>query len=344
MPFNLTRLGQSFGRVSLGLIALTVLSLHIGVLSSRQWLARPGSSVSFAFAALNWDLVGGGAPVEGYRDPMAEIAAATQNHGNALVARPRPESLSSGANAGVIRVASGEAYRPVVGTRTPAAPELPVRAVSDDRKSQFIWALLPVILRVNDAIIQDRERIEELQLRDKAGLELTDDEWAWLNDLAEEYEIEAGDFASLLHRHDVIPPSLALAQAIEESGWGTSRFAQEGNAVFGRWTLTKGAGIVPHRREPGKGHEIRAFDEIDESVADYVRNLNRHNAYRAFRARREAMRKRGSPFDSYALAATLSRYSERGEKYVQTLRTIIRGNDLTSFDRIQLRDIENNDS
>jgi Bax protein len=156
--------------------------------------------------------------------------------------------------------------------------------------------------------------------------------------MSERYRVERGDIAALLLRVDAIPPSLALAQAAEESGWGTSKFARRGNALFGQWTTSSDVGIVPARRDAGKTHKIKAFKSLQDSIAAYMRNLNVHRAYREFRQARHSLRRRGRALDGLRLAAGMTRYSERAEKYVETLRIIINVNRLNLFDAAQLED------
>jgi uncharacterized FlgJ-related protein len=138
-------------------------------------------------------------------------------------------------------------------------------------------------------------------------------------------------------RVDIIPPSLALAQAAEESGWGTSRFADVGNALFGQWTWSEG--IAPLEQREGKGdYRIAKFDSPLDSVRAYMLNLNTHAAYRSLRERRREMRVRGDQLSGWELAETLTSYSERGAAYVETLHTIMRVNRLAATDSAYLTD------
>jgi Bax protein len=207
-----------------------------------------------------------------------------------------------------------------------------------ERKAMFIKTALPLVLHANEIIRHERARITSLRDKAAEGLELDAEERAWLERVAREYGIEKPSFARLLRRVDVIPPSLALAQAAEESGWGTSRFAHEGNAIFGQRTWRRHDGIVPEQRSEGETFKVRTFGQLIDGVRSYTRNLNSHFAYDEFRRAREAQRIRGERPDGYALAEALSRYSERGEDYVETIRTIIRVNGLRAFDRSRLRD------
>lgn len=210
-----------------------------------------------------------------------------------------------------------------------------------ERKQVFIKLTLPLILHVNDVIRHKRARILSMQQRSEKGEALHVEEKAWLAKTLTEYGLETLDYAVLLRRVDVVPPSLALAQSAEESGWGTSRFAREGNALFGQriWkTGDDAAGIVPKERPDGEQFRVRAFDHLIDGVKSYVRNLNTHFAYKAFREEREAMRRSGERLNGVDLANALKSYSTRGDDYIKTLHTIIRINDLTLFDGARLRD------
>ena len=214
-----------------------------------------------------------------------------------------------------------------------------MRAIREtsERKAVFFKTVLPLVLQVNEQIIEDRSRLWDLQAQKRSGAELDALDRFWLAVMAERYGTKRGDIAALLDRHDVVPPSLALAQAATESAWGTSRFVREGNAMFGEWTFTaKDKGIVPNGREVGKTHRVRAFDSLYDSVHSYVTNLNKHRAYKEYRAQRAEMRAKGQSVDGMLLAGTLHRYSERGAAYVAELRSIISGNDLDLLDTAQL--------
>ena len=130
----------------------------------------------------------------------------------------------------------------------------------------------------------------------------------------------------------------ALAQAAEESGWGTSRFVHEGNAVFGQWTFSDSGSLVPARRDDDKFHRVRVFSSLLDSVRAYARNLNTHSAYRGVRRQRHELRLKGAPLDGLLMVDNLKSYSQRGEKYVETIRTLIETNNLHRLDDARLRD------
>ncbi|MFV3076695.1 glucosaminidase domain-containing protein [Niveispirillum fermenti] len=211
---------------------------------------------------------------------------------------------------------------------------------TQDRKALFVKTLLPLILMANERIEQDRHRLERLLAVRQSGEALAPHDRLWLADLAEHYGMKPSaeiNIKGLLQRVDVIPASLALAQAAEESGWGTSRFAQRGNALFGQLTWnTEHAGIVPRNRQPGETHRFRAFDAPKGSVDSYVHNLNTHRAYAQFRQMRASLRAQEKPISGLMLATALTAYSERGEDYVRTIRSLIRVNSLSDFDAAML--------
>ena len=214
------------------------------------------------------------------------------------------------------------------------------------RKRTFIKTVLPLVLRANQEVLADRRRLHGLVRRMQAGAPLSSEQQGWLAALADRYGGSADDPAELLRRVDIVPVSLALAQAAEESGWGTSRFARQGNAVFGQWTWDTEAGIVPRDRPRGRSHLVRKFPVLQQSVSAYIDNLNSNPAYAGFRKARASQRAKGGGgrdtdsdvLDGHALAGHLSAYSERGAAYVRTLRAIIGQNDLQAFDSARLSD------
>ncbi len=229
---------------------------------------------------------------------------------------------------------------PVPRLRLPSLPrDLPDIGDAGARKSVFLKLALPLVLEVNSRIAGQRRRLQQVARRIEAGDALSPELQRWLSGLARDYRVPEDRIDVLLRRVDVVPPSLALAQAAAESGWGTSRFALEGNAVFGQWTTAGGRGLVPLERPQGRNYKVRAFDRLIDSFSAYVMNLNTHRAYREFRARREEMRRAGKPLDGYALAGTLLAYSEQGQDYVDMLHTIMRVNELAPLDRARLGDV-----
>ena len=160
-------------------------------------------------------------------------------------------------------------------------------------------------------------------------------ERVWLKRRFREYKIEDQDLAKLKMRMDIIPVSIALAQAANESGWGTSRFALEGNALFGQWTWSK-KGISPKNKDPNQSHKILQFQILKASVRAYKNNLNTHNAYQEFREARAMLRQNNDPINGLELAKYLKNYAAIGKKYVAIIEDIIEKNSLTDFDKANL--------
>ena len=163
----------------------------------------------------------------------------------------------------------------------------------------------------------------------------SDKEKAWLRQKLLEYKVNNSDMKELTKRMDIIPVSIALAQAAKESGWGTSRFALEGNAIFGQWTWN-GKGIAPKSREVGQNHKILRFPILRASVKAYKKNLNTHKGYKKFRERRAVLSKRNKSAKGLDLIDTLDKYAQTGSEYTKVLRTIIEQNNLDDFEAVKL--------
>jgi Bax protein len=209
-----------------------------------------------------------------------------------------------------------------------------------ERKAIFFRAVLPLVLQVNEEILAERKKLLDIRARLRAHQHVTQAERAWLQAMAKRYETTPGDLEQLIRRVDVIPPSLALAQAAEESGWGSSRFVREGNALFGQWTTLDEGHQLPLAREEGRTHRVASFASLLESTRAYARNLNSHRAYREFRDVRAAARAEGLAAGGIELAATLSRYSQRGTAYVHRIRGLIVVNGLRDLDGARLGEHE----
>jgi Bax protein len=215
----------------------------------------------------------------------------------------------------------GEAVPRVVVERLPR--DLAALESTDLRKTVFLKTLLPLLLLENERILADRARLTRI-LADGAPRSADDD--AFVARLAERYEAPAGDLRELLRRVDAIPVSLALAQAALETGWGTSRPAQTGHALFGQ---------MVYRDDDDEGR-VRSFAVLSEAVEAYAANLNTHRAYGEFRRARANLRDAGKPIDGHALAQHLHRYSERRMDYVRDVRAVMRANGLKALDGARL--------
>ena len=207
-----------------------------------------------------------------------------------------------------------------------------------ERKAVFLRFMLPYVLQANKRVQEQREKLAALREKITGGEAAQPAEQTWLAALFKEYGVKPGNFTALALRVDTVPPSLALAQSAVESGWGTSRFAREGNAPFGQWTTAAYRGIVPHERDDGQTYKMRAFDDLAASVESYLRNLNTHRAYRAFRQERAVLRALKVPVDSVAIAAALASYSRKGDVYVALVRRVIKENRLRALDEARLSD------
>ena len=206
------------------------------------------------------------------------------------------------------------------------------------RKGLFVKTVLPLILKANAEIRFERRQL--LAIAADSGPDLAEapkEARAWLESLAQRYGLEAPDLEALKTRVDEIPVSLALAQAANESGWGTSRFARKGNALFGQWTWNPDEGIRPKEMRAEKGtYAVKKFDALGDSVAGYMRNLNRGGAYASLRRIRAKLRAADKPLSGPALAGGLLKYSERGQAYINEIRAMIDHNDFTDFDNAAL--------
>ncbi len=202
------------------------------------------------------------------------------------------------------------------------------------RKRAFVGIVLPLAHQTNQAIMADRRFVEAAATCKQASRPLAPEAEARLEALSATYKAE-GNLDTLRRRLDVVPTSLLLAQAAIESGWGTSRFAREGNALFGQRTTAADSGIKPQGLEEATPVRVAAFPHLLASVGAYIHNLNTQPAYKAFRERRAALREAGRQPDGLDLAATLTAYSERGHAYVGDIRAIIRANRFDALDDAQ---------
>lgn len=197
-----------------------------------------------------------------------------------------------------------------------------------DRKKLFIKVILPLVIYENNKILEDRNYLNQIS----SEKSLREQETVWLDKKLKEYKVKAGDIEELKKRMDVIPPSLAIAQAAYETGWGTSRFAMEGNSLYGARTWKKGKGIVPNDRGEEQKFEVLSFKIIRASISSYKKNLNTHQSYNEFRKARAIQRKEKNRVFGLELSQYLNKYSEIGGVYVQRLKKIIEQNSLTDFD------------
>ena len=202
---------------------------------------------------------------------------------------------------------------------------------SKKRKNLFIQIILPLILEENNRIMIDRKRLFSILNKNQNSKR----EINWMNRKFKQYGVLNKDIPTLKVRMDIIPASLAIAQAAKETGWGTSRFALEGNALFGQWTWS-GDGIKPAGAESDTKHKVMKFKVLKASVRAYQRNLNTHSSYKNFRQLRAQLRDDNKKIDSLLLADQLDNYAETGKEYTKILKQIINQNALKDFDDVKL--------
>jgi Bax protein len=226
-------------------------------------------------------------------------------------------------------VRAGEKVKPIYLTKIPR--DINKLGNTKKKRELFIKIVLPLILDENQKITNDRKKLFKVLSKDFNTI----GERIWLKRRFKEYKIDDQDLTKLKMRMDIIPVSIALAQAANESGWGTSRFALEGNALFGQWTWSK-KGISPKNADPDQNHKVLQFQVLKASVRAYKNNLNTHNAYKSFREARALLRQNNSPINGLELTKHLKSYASIGEKYVVILNDIIENNSLTDFDNSNL--------
>jgi len=228
-------------------------------------------------------------------------------------------------------------YLPLIGEKWGAgrSNELTV----ENKKRLFFRTTAPLVLRANELILVDRNRLSDIRSSYKKNAAISEKDQSWILKLAKVYKVEVKDgqvtsafMDTLWQKVDIVPVSLALAQAAEESGWGTSRFAAKGNAVYGQWTWGSNA-ITPEKQRKELGnYGIASFETLQQSISAYMLNLNTHNAYASLRDKRAQLREKSEKITGHILAGQLTKYSERGEEYVKSLRSLMEYNQLGPTD------------
>ena len=230
-------------------------------------------------------------------------------------------------------VRDSKLVKPIYFTRLPK--DLDSIKSTKKKKETFLKILLPLIVAENEKIENDREYLFKiLKQNDKP------ENKKWINKKYKEYKVTNRNINELIQKMDVIPISIALAQAAKESGWGTSRFALEGNAIFGQWTW-KGDGIEPLEKSSDQNHKILKFPLLRASVKAYITNLNSHNGYKDFRKKRFELREQNKPLIGQELIDELDNYAQTGKEYTKVLRQIIDQNDLDEFETVEIDDLKN---
>ena len=239
------------------------------------------------------------------------------------------EELFKSTNYSLENVRKNKLVKPISLTLLPS--EIKKIENSKKRKNFFIQIILPLIIKENNNIKLDRKKLFSILNKSKN----TKVERVWLNLKFKQYGVVNKDLSTLKIRMDEVPVSMAIAQAAKETGWGTSRFAQEGNALFGQWTWS-GEGIKPSDADDNSTHKVMKFKVLQASVRAYQRNLNTHSSYKDFRSVRAELRDKGKKLDSNILSEYLDKYAETGKEYVRVLQQIIKQNNLTDFDDAKL--------
>jgi Bax protein len=255
---------------------------------------------------------------------------------------PAEQPVSRSAAAGTLTAPQADnqpsSVKAITMVKQPRKPESNTTRVDTsaaEKKQAFIQELLPHIEKENERLLKLRLQVVEMfrQLEnDESGPA------GQLQRLAKQYRVKGDVLSSasarddLLSKVDIIPSSLALAQAASESAWGQSRFATEANNLFGIWTYDESKGLKPRNREQGKTHLVRVFDDIGDSVRYYMHTLNSHPAYDELRIIRQQLRQSGQEISGHELAAGLERYSAKGQAYIDLIRSLIRQNEWARLD------------
>ncbi|SUZ48092.1 uncharacterized protein METZ01_LOCUS946 [marine metagenome] len=223
------------------------------------------------------------------------------------------------------KIRQGQPVKPIYLSQLPK--DLDRLKNTKKKKDTFIKIVMPLILDENNKILENRKKLFKILGKSTNSM----GEKRWLKRRFKEYGIKKGDITELKVRMDIIPPSIAIAQAAIESGWGTSRFALEGNAMFGQWTWSKN-GIEPTEKNKNKSHKILKFSMLRSSVKAYKNNLNTHNGYKEFREKRAELRKNNKKISGLKLVSYLYNYAATGKEYIKILKRAIDQNRLTDFD------------
>ena len=230
------------------------------------------------------------------------------------------------------KVRDEKQVKPIYFTRLPR--DLDQIKTIKAKKETFLQIVLPLVVAENEKIETDRNYLLKV-IRDNDSSE----KLQWLKRKFKEYKVKDGDINELIEKVDIVPISIALAQAAKESGWGTSRFALEGNAIFGQWTWD-GVGIEPLDKSDDQSHKILKFPILRASVKAYITNLNTHPSYKNFREKRLMLRQSNKALSGIDLIHELENYAETGKEYTRILEQIIEQNDLQEFESVVIDDLK----
>ena len=204
-----------------------------------------------------------------------------------------------------------------------------------EKKDLFIKFLLPLILKKNEELKSYREKLLKIQEKIEKNTKLSDDDKKFLDYVHQEYKTETGEIKDILIKLDEISVSMALGQAIQETGWGESRFLIKGNSIFAEWTWG-GEGMLPRARKNGLIHRIKTFPTLYDSVDSYANNLNKTRYYAGFRKMRARLREQHKPLFGRWLMSSMVHYSTEKDRYILDVKRIIRDNNLDDFNDVKL--------
>ena len=302
------------------------------LITIRPYIKNVVNEVKFTYVAEEYKTVkvSKSKKVTKKKNKVIEKPEFTQEYDNTVsLSAETASNLFDELNYDLKGVRAGQKVKPIYLTKLPKD----LKTLGDTKKKRelFIKIVLPLILSENSKITEDRKKLFKILGKNfnTAG------ERVWLKRRFKEYKIDDRDLSKLKMRMDIIPVSIALAQAANESGWGTSRFALEGNALFGQWTWSK-KGISPKNKDPDQSHKILQFQVLKASVKAYKNNLNTHNAYKEFREVRAQLRQENKQIIGLDLIKYLKAYAAIGERYVLIIEDIIEKNSLTDFDKADL--------
>jgi len=300
----------------------------------RRWLL-PATAVAAGLIALTGTVgadTGWSSPGAGTSSRLQEARAVQPWIGRPVVALPAHQKPRW--------------YRIGYGHETRSLPEFSDMQDVERKKQEFFAWMLPLVERENRRLRDVRRRLTYVFDHVRWHHPLPADDRAWLQDVAREFRIEDPDpgstdfWQTAFERIDAIPEDLVVVQAANESAWGTSRFAQEGNNLFGQWCFDPGCGMVPQLRPDGETYEVARFGSPQESVASYMRNLNTGRSYQLLREIRARQRAEGEEPTAEELAAGLMDYSERGVEYIEEIRAMLRVNeDVIEHARVRSEDL-----
>ena len=302
------------------------------LITIRPYIKNVVNEVKFTYVAEEYKTVkvSKSKKVTKKKNKVIEKPEFTQEYDNTVsLSAETASNLFDELNYDLKGVRAGQKVKPIYLTKLPKD----LKTLGDTKKKRelFIKIVLPLILDENNKITEDRKKLFKILGKNFN----TVGERVWLKRRFKEYKIEDRDVAKLKMRMDIIPVSIAIAQAANESGWGTSRFALEGNALFGQWTFS-GEGLKPLAVDGDKTHKVMKFQILQASIRAYQRNLNTHSSYKKFRKLRALARENNEKLDSLILADSLDKYAATGTEYTEILKKIIKQNALKDFDDAKL--------